>query len=55
MPNELPIPDEWQHLIEKRSGTERRSPSNRSMRNGPPANASKPSVDRRRKDRRKSK
>ncbi|HVJ87915.1 MAG TPA: hypothetical protein VM452_19790 [Caulifigura sp.] len=47
MPNLLPIEGDWQHLIEKRSGKDRRVKT-------PPA-AKKPAADkRRRSDRRKS-
>jgi hypothetical protein len=54
MPNELPIPKDWQHLIEKRAGNERRS-SGRATKSGPAADSAKPPIERRRKDRRKRK
>ncbi|HVJ86033.1 MAG TPA: hypothetical protein VM452_10345 [Caulifigura sp.] len=49
MPNLLPIDGDWQHLIEKRSGQDRRKTS-------AAASAKKPAqaASRRRKDRRKS-
>jgi len=50
MPNLLPLEGDWQHLIEKRSGKDRRKASSAAPAGKKPANAPKRSG----KDRRKS-
>jgi len=55
MPNELPLPEELKHLLEKRTGTDRRESESEVPKQKPPGQSRKPSPkgERRKKGRRK--